>query len=47
MATHHGGTGCPLDSGINLHAEDPEPADIDNEGTHSSKATIALGKPEA
>ena len=47
MATCHGGTGCPLDRGINLHAEDPEPTDIDNEITHSSDATVALGEPEA
>ena len=25
MATHHKGTGHPLDRGINLNAEDPEP----------------------
>ena len=46
MATHHGGAGCPLDRGINLHAEDPEPADIDNESTYSSDTTVALGGPE-
>ena len=47
MATHHRGTGCPLDRGVNLHAEVPEPADIDNESTHSSNATVALEGPEA
>ena len=47
MATHHRGAGHPLDRGINLHAEDPEPTDIDNESTHSSNATVALGGPEA
>ena len=47
MATHHRGTGCLLDRDIYLHAEDPEPADIDNESTHSSNATVALGGPEA
>ena len=47
MATHHRSTGCPLDRGINLNAEDPEPTDIDNESTHSSDATFALGGPEA
>ena len=47
MATHHGGAGCPLDRGINLNAEDPEPTDIDNENTHSLDATVALGGPEA
>ena len=47
MATHHGGTGCALDRGIDLHADDPEPSNIDNECTHSSNATVALGGPEA
>ena len=47
MATHHGGRGCPLDRGIDLHAEDPEHADIDNESTHASDATVALGGSEA
>ena len=46
MATHHRGAGCPLDRGIDIHTEDPEPADIHNESTHSSKATVALGGPE-
>ena len=46
MATHHGGIGCPLDRGINLNTEDPEPADIDNESTHCMDATVALGGPE-
>ena len=47
MATHHGGAGCPLDRSINNHAEDLEPTDIDNDNTHSSNATVALGEPEA
>ena len=47
MATHHGGAGCPLESGIDLSTEDPEPTDVDNEITHSSNATVALGGPEA
>ena len=47
MATHHGGTGCPLDRGIYLHTEDHEHRDIDNESTHSSDTTVALGGPEA
>ena len=46
MATHHGGAGSPLDIGINLHTEDPTPTAIDNESTHSSNATVALGRPE-
>ena len=37
----------PLDRGINIHAEDSEPTDIDNDSTHSSNATVALGGPEA
>ena len=45
MATCHGGAGCSLDRGINLHEEDPEPADIDNESTYSSDTTVALGGP--
>ena len=36
-----------MDRGIDLHAEDPEPADIDNEITCSSDATVALGGPVA
>ena len=47
MATHHGGTGHPLDRGIDLNAEDAEPIDIDNEITHGSDATVPLGGPEA
>ena len=47
MATHHGGAGHPLDTGMDIHAEDPKHADIDNESTHSSDATVALGGPEA
>ena len=47
MATCHGGVGHPLDRGINLNAEDPDPTDIDNESTHSSDAIVALGGPHA
>ena len=47
MATPHRCAECPLDRGINLNAEDPEPTDIDNESNHSSDATAALGGPEA
>ena len=47
MTTCHRGTGCPLDRDINLNTEDPEPTDINNESTHSSDATVALGGPEA
>ena len=47
MATCHRHAGCPLDRGINLNPEDPEPTDIDNDSTHSSDATVALGEPEA
>ena len=47
MATHHQGTGHPLDRGIDLLVKDPEPADIHNESTYSSNATVALGGSEA
>ena len=32
---------------MDILTEDPEHADIDNESTHSSDATVALGGPEA
>ena len=47
MATHHRDAGCPLDRGLDILVEDPEQANIDNESTHSSDATVALGGPEA
>ena len=49
MATHHRGTGCPLDRDINLNVEDSETTGIanDNESTHDLDATVALGGPEA
>ena len=47
MATHHGGTGYPLDRKMDTHAEDPVDTDIDNESTLSSYATVALGGLEA
>ena len=37
----------PLRQRYQSHAEDPEPTDIDNEITHSSEDTVALGGPEA
>ena len=45
MATCHGGAGCPLDRDIDLNVEDSETTGIanDNESTHGSDATIALG----
>ena len=46
MATHHGGTGCPLDRGLDILTEDTQHADINNDSTHSSDATVALGGPE-
>ena len=46
IATHHRGAGFPLDRGLDILAEDPEHADIDNEITHTSDATVALGGPE-
>ena len=47
MATHHEGTGCLLNRGMDILTEDAEHADIDNDSTHSSDATVALGGPEA
>ena len=47
MATCHGGTGHPLDRSLDILAEDPEHADIDNASTHSSDTTVALWSPEA
>ena len=47
MATHHGGTGYPLDRGMDILREDPEHANINNESTHNSEDTVALGGPEA
>ena len=47
MATHHKGTGCPLDRGSDILTEDPEHIDIDNDSTNSLDATVALGGPEA
>ena len=47
MATCHGGVGCPLDRGMDILTEDQEHADIDNESTYSSEATVALGGSEA
>ena len=46
MATCHRGTGHPLDRGLDILAEDPEHADIDNESTFSLDTTVALGGPE-
>ena len=47
MATCNRGAGHPLARGLDILAEDPEHADIDNESTHSSDATVALRGPEA
>ena len=47
MATCHRGKGHPLAKDIDLSARDPEPTNTDNESTHSSDATVALGEPEA
>ena len=35
-----------MDRGIYLHADDTEPADIDNESVYSSNTAVALGVPE-
>ena len=42
-----GGTGHPLDRGLDILIEDPEHADINNDSTHSLDATVALGGQEA
>ena len=51
MATHHGGTGCPVDSDIDLHTDDLEGINTglanDNESTSGSDTTVSLGGPEA
>ena len=47
MATHHRGAGNPLAGGLGILTEDAEHADINNDSTHSSDATVALGGPEA
>ena len=47
MATCHGGAGCPLNRGLDILTEDTEHADINNDSTHSSDATVALEDPEA
>ena len=49
MATHHRGTGFPLDRDIDLNIEDSETTGIDNdnESIHGSDTTVALGGPEA
>ena len=48
MATHHGGTGCPVDRDIDLHVEDAETTGIDNNNESISgwDTAIALGGPE-
>ena len=45
MATHHRGTGCPIDRNINLHIEDVEATGIDNDSKSisGSDTTVALG----
>ena len=47
MAIHHGGAGQPLDRGLDILAEDTEHADINNDSTHSSDATVVLDNLEA
>ena len=47
MATHHGDASCSLDRGLDILAEDPEHTDINNDSTHSSDTTVALGGQEA
>ena len=38
---------APLDGGLDILTEDTEHTDTDNDSTHSSDATVALGDPEA
>ena len=38
---------CLLDRGLDILTEDTEHADIDNDSTHSSYATVTLGDTEA
>ena len=49
MATHQGGTGCPMDRDVNLYVDDPEATDMDihNDSISGSDATLALGGLEA
>ena len=49
MATHHRGTGHPIDRDIDLYIEDAEPTGLENdkESTSGLDTTIALGGPEA
>ena len=47
MATHHGGTGHPVNRGLDILTENTEHADINNNSIHSLDATVALGDPEA
>ena len=46
MATHHGGTGHPLNRGLGILTEDTEHADINSDSTHSSDTTEAVDHPE-
>ena len=46
MATHHGGTGCPLDRDTNLYIKEAMGIDDDNERSHGSDTTVALGGQE-
>ena len=47
MATHHTGTGCPIDRDIYIHIEDTEGVntglDNNNECTSSLDTTVAFG----
>ena len=46
MAACHGGAGPLPDRGLDIITEDPKHADINNDSTHSSDATVALGGPK-
>ena len=51
MATHHGGTGCPVDRDMDLHIEEAEGIDTGpdnyNKSTSGSDTTIAFGGSKA
>ena len=46
MATSHGGAGHPLARGLNIFAEVLEHTETDNDSTHSSDVTVAVGGPD-
>ena len=47
MTTCHRGAGHPLHRGLDILTGNTEHTDIDNNSTHCSDTTVALGDPEA